>query len=158
MSISTCTGQRVPRARARAQGRLQLAGVVDDRRETERERLLGLRRHAAEHENGDRDARVPQPGRFGEARHREPPAAGGDQGSGDGNRTVAVGVGLHHRDHLARARQLARDREVRADRPQVDGGPGLLVLVHVADRLQRRERVTRAARAGAAFDRPSALG
>ena len=144
VSTSTCTGQRAPRARAARSGRLQVAGVVDDRRETERERLLGLRLHAAQHEDGERDARLPQRGGLGEARHREPPAAGGDQRAGDGNGAVAVGVRLHHRDHLARAREPARRREIRADRRPDGWSPGSAgPRSRCLPASRRRPRVTR---------------
>ena len=182
VSISTCTAQRLPLARAASRAAARSPGWW----------ITGVRASASA---CSACAGTPPSTRIGtptpasrsaaaseKIRHREPPAAGGDQRAGDGNRAVAIGVRLHHRDHLARARQLARQREVRADRLQMDGRPdrraaftlpasGLAVRRRHSRRLRLRSPAARCAlrsarlrkgnpggAASAVFDHPRALG
>ena len=96
--------------------------VVEHRGELARDHLVGLARvaGACEHEQRGHDAGVAQRDGFPDARGRERVASGRHERARHGHRSVTIGVGLHHRDHVPPGGETCRLGVVRAQRIEVD--------------------------------------
>ncbi len=144
-----------PRARSRAAGVASRSAAARTISASCRRRAAGDRdpepgrdadpgdRHRIEDQDRGADATLAQLDRLVHRRHAEPVGAGCLERGGDGNRSVAVGVGLDHGpDGLARTGQRAHDAEIG---PRVRRGRSRAMRSAAAAATPRRPVATRSA-------------